>query len=75
MKRLVVKTTDCSYKKILTVATKCGFSFKDGTKHYKIKDVNGNTVTMVPRQNVLDRGTVKGILRRFNEFGANIDIV
>ncbi|MFA5714910.1 MAG: hypothetical protein WC998_04165 [Candidatus Paceibacterota bacterium] len=75
MKKLSVKTTDCSYKKILNVATKCGFTAKDGTKHYKIKDKEGRTVTMVPRQNVLDRGTAKGILRKFNEFGANITIV
>ncbi|MFA5755351.1 MAG: type II toxin-antitoxin system HicA family toxin [Candidatus Paceibacterota bacterium] len=75
MKKLVAKTTDCSCKDILSIANKSGFLVQEGAKHSKIKNEEGNTITIVPRHNKLDRGTAKGILNRLKEFGADIDII
>jgi len=46
-----------------------------GRKHCKIKNIEGKFITMIPRHNCLSKDTVKGILKRFNEFGAQIVIV
>ena len=72
MKKLVVKTTNCSCRDILN---KNGFLVCEGSKHSKIKDSMDKTITIVPRHNKLDRGTARGILKRLKDFGANIEIL
>ena len=75
MKKLVVKTTNCSCRDILNIAKKNGFLIIEGSKHSKVKDSMDKTITIVPRHNKLDRGTAKGILKRLKDFGANIEIL
>jgi len=75
MKRLSVKTTDCSCDRLLKVAKKCGFIIKNGANHYRVLNQKGCPVTVIPRHNKLKRYTVKGILEGFNKFGADIDII
>jgi len=74
MKELNVKCTDCSYEKLLTIAGKCGFVNVSGKKHCKIENIDGQFVTMIPRNACINKFTVKGILKRFVDFGANIKI-
>jgi len=38
MKKLVVKTTNCSCRDILNIAKKNGFLVSEGSKHSKVKD-------------------------------------
>jgi hypothetical protein len=75
MRELTVKTTDCSCDNLLIVAKKCGFVNVGGKKHCKIKNVEGKFITTIPRHSHLSKDTAKGILKRFNEFGAQIIIV
>lgn len=74
MKRLKVKTADCSCDKLLTIAKKLGFVNAGGRKHCKIKSVDGQFITLIPRHSRLAKPTAKGILERFNQFGGNIII-
>jgi hypothetical protein len=74
MRELRVKITDCSCEKLLRVTSKCGFIDGLGKKHYKIKTIEGKFITTIPRHNCLSKDTVKGILERFDEFGAKIII-
>lgn len=74
MKKLNVKTTDCSCDKLIVVAKKCGFGVFEGSKHCKVTDSNQEVITTIPRHKTIDKYTVKGILERFREFGADINI-
>ena len=75
MKRLNVKTTDCSCDRLLVIAKKLGFVNVGGRKHCKIESVDGQFITLIPRHSHLAKPTVKGILERFNQFGGNITII
>lgn len=75
MKPLSVKTSDCSCEDLLKIAQKYRFSVVEGSKHCKIKSQKGETITVIPRHNSLNKHTAKGILERFIEFGADIDII
>ena len=74
MSSLRVKITDCSSKDLLKIATKCGFTYFQGKKHYKIKTTDNKFVTMVPRT-MKSKHTVKGILEAFVKSGAEITII
>ncbi|MEK7665161.1 MAG: type II toxin-antitoxin system HicA family toxin [Patescibacteria group bacterium] len=74
MQKLTVKTTDCSCEDLLKVAKRCGFIEAGGKKHCKIKSIDGQFITTIPRHKCLSKDTVKGILKRFNQFGAEIAI-
>ncbi|MDP2741748.1 MAG: hypothetical protein Q8O66_03640 [bacterium] len=74
MQKLTVKTTDCSCDDLLRVAKKCGFINAGGKKHCKIKSIDDQFITMIPRHKCLSKDTVRGILKRFNQFGAEITI-
>ncbi len=74
MRELRVKTTDCSCDDLLKVAKKCGFADGVGKKHYKIETIDGKFIATIPRHSCLSKDTAKGILKRFNLFGANIVI-
>ena len=74
MRELNVKTTDCSCENFLKIAGKCGFLVFMSKKHCKVKTIEGKFITMIPRHSVLAKHTAKGILERFNEFGAKITI-
>ncbi len=74
MQKLRVKITDCSCDDLLKIAKKCGFVDAGGKKHCKIKSIDGQFITMIPRHKCLSKDTAKGILKRFNQFGAEIII-
>ena len=74
MQELSVKITDCSREKLLAIAWKCGFVDGKGRKHYKIKDKMGQFITTIPRGKKIKKETARGIIKRFNEFGAKIEI-
>ncbi|MEK7124570.1 MAG: type II toxin-antitoxin system HicA family toxin [Patescibacteria group bacterium] len=75
MRELRVKITDCSYEKLLKIAKQCGFHDAGGKKHCKIKSKDGQFITTIPRHSILSKDTVKEILKRFNLFGAKIEII
>jgi len=75
MRKLSVKTTDCSCDDLLKVAKKCGFVDGAGKKHYKIETIDGKFITTIPRHSCLSKDTAKGILKRFILFGAEITII
>ena len=74
MRRLRVNPIDTSYAELTNIARKCGFSLS-GTKHCKVKTMNGAFVTTIPRHPNIKRETAKDILERFILFGADIEIV
>ena len=74
MRELKVKITDCSCDDLFKVAKKCGFADGTGKKHYKIETIDGKFIATIPRHFHLSKETVKGILKRFILFGANIKI-
>jgi hypothetical protein len=73
MRKLKVKTTDCSCDYLLGIAQKCGFNCFAGARHYKIKSADNKFITTIPRHNTISKYTVKGILKAFSEFGAKIN--
>ena len=64
MKKLRVNTADSSHKELVAIAVR--------GKHTKIKTKSGEFVAMIPRHNLLNKHTVKGIVEAMNESGANI---
>ncbi|MEK9185353.1 MAG: hypothetical protein AAB863_01120 [Patescibacteria group bacterium] len=68
MPDLEVKTADCSSDTLIKTAKKCGFVIEQGRKHYKIKTINGQFITTVPRHTRLKRELVKGVIGKLNQF-------
>jgi hypothetical protein len=62
---------DCHSDKLCRLAEKCGFLLKEGGKHTKVFNTDGLGITTIPRGK-LKRELVKGVIKRLNEFGANI---
>jgi len=75
VKSVSVNTANCSHGKLVRLAKRCGFAIVEGKKHSKINTTRGEFVTMVPRHEVLNRHTTKGILEGMNAHGAMIIIV
>ena len=75
MKSISVNTANCSHGRLVRLAKRCGFVVFEGKKHSKINMVRGEFVTMIPRHEMLNRHTVKGILEDMNIHGAAITIV
>ena len=69
MKELEIKTADCSSDILIKTARKCGFVVVQSKKHCKIRTINGQFVTTIPRHTRLKRELIKGILDIFNQFG------
>lgn len=70
-----VRVAGCSYKRLVALAKRCGFIIVEGGKHSKVKRQSGEFVTIIPRHNRLKRETVRGIIKRFNEFGGEINLL
>jgi hypothetical protein len=76
MKRLSVKTTDCSCDKLIKIAEKCGFTVVNGSRHCRVINQKGEPISTIPRHSNLNKYTVKGILEAFNELGeADIETI
>lgn len=75
MKKLSVNTASCSHGELLRIAKRSGFAVVEGKKHSKIKTAQGEFVTMIPRHEILNRHTARGILEDMNARGAGITIV
>ena len=75
MSRLRVKTADCSYEQLVRIAKRCSFIIKESKKHCKVKTVAGEFITTIPRHQRLKRETARGIAKRLNEFGGNIEVL
>ena len=74
MKQLIVRISDCSGEELIRVAEKSGFVVDGGTKHSKVKTVNGETVALIPRHNRIKRELARAIVKDMVEFGASIEI-
>ncbi len=72
MRQLLVRASDCSGTTLLRIAKRAGFACDGGKKHWKITTSTGVFVTTIPRHEQLKRETVKGVVERMNEFGAQI---
>lgn len=75
MKKLSVNTASCSHGELVRIAKRSGFMIVEGKKHSKVKTTRGEFVTMIPRHEILNRHTAKGILEDMNADGAAIKIV
>lgn len=71
MKKIHIKTTDCSYDMLVRAAKRYGFVIVGGRKHCKVKTADGRFVTLIPRHSRLKRETARGIVVAFNAFGAD----
>ncbi|MFH1656779.1 MAG: type II toxin-antitoxin system HicA family toxin [Candidatus Nealsonbacteria bacterium] len=65
---------NCSWKKLVNLAKKCGFYIKEGGNHTKVENKEGKFITTIPRKNRLNKHTVNGIIKRFKECGCMISI-
>ena len=72
MKKLVVKTADCSHDTLERIARKCSFVLVAGKRHTKVKNREGIFITTIPRKNRLKRETARGVVKAFIEFGCDI---
>lgn len=73
-KKLRAKCADASSDGLSRIARICGFAVIEGAKHAKVQTSRGVFITTIPRHSKVKRETAKGILKRFNEFGADIEI-
>jgi hypothetical protein len=64
-----ISFTDYSNKKLKRIAIKCGFFIYEGKKHTKVKDSQGNLITIIPRGSRLKREIIRSILEAFREAG------
>jgi len=69
-----IDITNCSWKKLVILAKKCGFSTPEGGKHTRVEDKNGTFITTIPRKNRLNKHTAKGIIDEFKKCGCKISI-
>jgi DNA-directed RNA polymerase subunit H (RpoH/RPB5) len=74
VKKLSVNTARCSHGELVRIAKRSGFKIFEGKKHTKVETTAGEFVTMVPRHEILNRYTAKGILEDMNARGAGITI-
>ena len=73
MKRLRVNTKDATHDELVRLARKSGFTIFRGGRHDKVKTVQGESVTTIPRHNKIKRETAKEIVEAMVAFGAKID--
>jgi len=73
VKKLRVNTANSSHKELVAIAIKCGFDLYEGGKHTKVKTKSGEFVTEVPRHDLLNKYTARGIVEAMNAHGAKID--
>lgn len=64
-----ISPAGCSWKQFVNLAGKCGFIIFEGGSHTKIKTTLGRFITTIPRHNVIDKDTAKGILKKYRIFG------
>ena len=74
MKDVSVNPANCSHKELVGIAKQCGFDVFEGSKHTKVKDTQGNFITMIPRHETINKHTAKGIVADMNAHGAVITI-
>lgn len=67
-----ISVTDCSCKKLVSVARKCGFKIFEGKNHTKVKTVQGKFITTIPRHNRLKKELVRTIIKSFKLAGCEI---
>jgi len=73
VKRLRVNTKDATYDELVRLAKKSGFVVFRGGKHDKVKTVQGQSVTTIPRHNKIKRETAKEVVEAMIAYGADID--
>ncbi len=73
MKKLRVNTKDTTYDELVRLAKKGGFIIFQGDRHAKVKTVQGQSVTTIPRHNKIKRETAKEIVEAMIAYGAKID--
>lgn len=73
MKKLYINTKDASYDELVRLAKKSGFIIFQGGRHAKVKTIQGQSVTTIPRHNKIKRETAKEVVKMMIAFGAEID--
>lgn len=70
--KLHVNTAQTSNRELLAIARSSGFEVFNGAKHDKIKTVDGQSVTLIPRHEKISKFLAKKIVNQMNACGANI---
>ena len=73
MKKLYLDTKDATHNELVRLAKKSGFVIFQGSKHVKVKTVQGQSVTTIPRHNKIKRETAKEVVEAMIAFGAEIE--
>lgn len=67
-----VKLADTSWRTLVNLASKCGFVIYEGGPYTKVKTKEGKFVTTIPRHSQLEKAIVRGILKKFRQFGCQL---
>lgn len=66
---MIMNPASCSWKQLINLAGICGFIIFEGGPHTKVKTKTGRFIATIPRHNIIDKDTARGILRQFKRFG------
>lgn len=67
-----INPADCSWRKLVNLAKKCGFFIYEGGRHTRVEDKNGNLITTIPRKNRINKNTAKGIINDLKDAGCKL---